>query len=158
MNTLRRPADEGASTADVATTTAFEFTARCVAEPRNAAPLRSAMRRWIGAHGIDRERAFAILVATGEAVANAMEHAYADQDSGHVTLRATRTHDRITVEIEDSGTWKPAVSRDERGRGFSLMRALGSRLDVERSPMRTRLILQFALGERLDDEQRDQAC
>jgi anti-sigma regulatory factor (Ser/Thr protein kinase) len=67
-----------------------------------------------------------VLIAAGEAVANAIEHGYRHAPEGTISLCATALVDHVQVIITDTGTWKPphpAINSD-RGRGIALMRAL----------------------------------
>ena len=67
-----------------------------------------------------------VLIATGEAVANAIEHGHRDSPGGTVSLRATALVDRVLVTVVDTGVWKtPRPDVDiTRGRGVTLMKAL----------------------------------
>ena len=68
-----------------------------------------------------------MLIATGEAVANAIEHGHRDRPEGTVSLRATALVDRLQVTVTDNGTWKTprkVVAGIGRGRGIVLMRGL----------------------------------
>lgn len=79
---------------------------------------------------MEENRLFDLLLAVGEAVNNAIEHAYADGAPGTFALRAVRLDGSLVIEIEDRGRWRRRirpVSSDglsERGRGIALMRAL----------------------------------
>jgi anti-sigma regulatory factor (Ser/Thr protein kinase) len=100
----------------------MEFTA----DPRQLGPSRTALRSWLTRAGVDPDQIQDVLIATGEALANAIEHGHRDQPDGTVSLRATAIVDRLQVTVADSGVWK--VPRDDpgfsRGRGISLMRVL----------------------------------
>lgn len=51
-----------------------------------------------------------VLVAAGEAVANAIEHGHRDGMPGTVSVRATALVDLVELIITDTGTWKPRRS------------------------------------------------
>jgi anti-sigma regulatory factor (Ser/Thr protein kinase) len=90
------------------------------------APTRAALRSWLSQTRVDPERAHDMLVAAGEAVANAIEHGHRDRPEGIITLRATALVDRLQLTVADTGSWKPPRPSGEanRGRGITLMRAL----------------------------------
>jgi anti-anti-sigma factor len=67
-----------------------------------------------------------VMVAVGEACANAAEHAYRGTDPGPMHVRAAVDVDGVlTVTVRDEGTWRPP-DRDpgDRGRGLLIMRQL----------------------------------
>ena len=87
---------------------------------------RAALRAWLGRAGIGPDQTTDVLIAAGEAVANAIEHGHRDLPDGRITLRATALVDRIHVVVADTGNWRPArtVADSARGRGLALMRGL----------------------------------
>ncbi|KUI27564.1 histidine kinase [Mycobacterium sp. IS-1742] len=87
---------------------------------------RTALRDWLTQAGVGPDQAMNVLIATGEAVANAIEHGHRDRPDGHVTLRATALVDRLQVSVLDTGSWKtPRTKVDtRRGRGVALMEGL----------------------------------
>jgi anti-sigma regulatory factor (Ser/Thr protein kinase) len=69
-----------------------------------------------------------VLLATSEAVSNAIEHAYLARMPGLVELegklRATRGGRWVELRIRDFGSWRPVPAYDEnRRRGIPLMHA-----------------------------------
>jgi anti-sigma regulatory factor (Ser/Thr protein kinase) len=67
-----------------------------------------------------------VLVAAGEAVANAIEHGHRQSPEGTISLGATALADQIQLTITDTGAWKAPqpASYPHRGRGIPLMRSL----------------------------------
>jgi anti-sigma regulatory factor (Ser/Thr protein kinase) len=96
------------------------------AEVSELAGTRTALRSWLKRADVDAEQVQDVLIATGEAVANAIEHGHRDHRGGIVSLRATALADRVHVTVVDTGVWKtPRPDIDiTRGRGVTLMRAL----------------------------------
>jgi anti-sigma regulatory factor (Ser/Thr protein kinase) len=101
---------------------AMEFTA----DVNHLGPSRSALRSWLGQAGVEPDQIYDVLIATGEAVANAIEHGHRDRPEGTVSVRATAAVDRLQVTVTDTGTWKASntVANVNRGRGIILMRGL----------------------------------
>ena len=122
-------------------TDSFEITASAV--PFAAPYIRRPLESWLFERGIDEDGRFAIIGAVGEAVANAIEHAYTGTP-GTVHLSVRIENSVVRVYIEDGGVWRPAEKRDERGRGIPLMRALMDRVEIrtDRSSTRVRMQLQ----------------
>jgi GAF domain-containing protein/anti-sigma regulatory factor (Ser/Thr protein kinase) len=90
------------------------------------APSRAALRNWLTRARVKPDQAHDMLVAAGEAVANAIEHGHRDSPEGIISLRATALVDRVQLTIADTGSWKPPqpAADANRGRGITLMRAL----------------------------------
>ena len=123
-------------------TFSFTFTALPQAVPL----VRRSLERFAEHLGLDADRRFSLLTASGEAVANAVEHAYLGPP-GIVRVHASLLDDTLLVTIEDDGKWKPAQRRDERGRGLPLMRALMDGVEIRTHQSRTEVRLTMALHE-----------
>ncbi|MGD1108921.1 MAG: SpoIIE family protein phosphatase, partial [Mycobacterium sp.] len=99
------------------------------------APGRATLRSWLTKAGVDPGQIQDVLIAAGEAVANAIEHGYRDGSEGTILLRATVVGDGLQVTVTDTGAWK--TPRDSagshRGRGISLMRHLMEDLNIQSS-------------------------
>ncbi len=87
-------------------------------------PLRQALTDWAHHAGLSAERIDAITLATTEAMANVVRHAY--DTIGILDLHATNTGRQVTVTVTDYGHWKsPRQPRDRfAGRGVLLIHAL----------------------------------
>ena len=96
------------------------------ADVSNLAPARTALRRWLTKARLDPDQKLNVLIAAGEAVANAIEHGHRHSPQGTVSLGATVLVDEVQLTITDSGTWKPPepAANPHRGRGITLMRGL----------------------------------
>ena len=102
------------------------------AEAERLAPVRSALRGWLQRCGIDVTTTQNVLVAAGEACANAVEHGHRHAAGGLIRLRAAATAHDLHLTITDTGRWKtPQPAADPfRGRGLTLMRALMTEVTV----------------------------
>ena len=120
----------------------FTFTALPMAVPL----VRRSLDRFAQRLGLDSDSRFSLLTATGEAMANAVEHAYAVAP-GLVRVQATKNDDQLLVTVEDDGKWKPATRRDDRGRGLPLMRALMDAVEIRTHQTRTVVRLIMDLNE-----------
>jgi PAS domain S-box-containing protein len=102
------------------------------ADVRHLAPSREALRGWLTEAGVEPEQIQDMLVATGEAVANAIEHGHRNRPEGTISLRATAVVDGLRVSVIDTGVWKipRQVPTEYRGRGISLMRCLVQDLSI----------------------------
>jgi PAS domain S-box-containing protein len=103
------------------------------ADTSHLAPVRSALRGWLTRAGVGSDQAMNVLIAAGEALANAIEHGHRHRPGGAVSLRAVALDDRLHLTVIDSGSWKPpdSVVNNLRGRGIKLMRALMHDVEIE---------------------------
>lgn len=102
---------------------------RVPAVPSRLAGLRHALAEWATRVGLAEEDTEALVLASYEAMANTVEHAYRDQTQGLLDLRAQvdDQQSRVIVTVTDYGQWKPPqLSGGLRGRGLSLIKGLTS--------------------------------
>jgi anti-sigma regulatory factor (Ser/Thr protein kinase) len=88
-----------------------------------------------------------ILIATGEAAVNAIEHGSGLDNTKTISLEAFAVPDGITVSVTDTGQWRGDSSASrrsrQRGRGLTLMHGMADRVDTVRSPQGTTVTLHF---------------
>ncbi|HEX5620015.1 MAG TPA: SpoIIE family protein phosphatase, partial [Solirubrobacteraceae bacterium] len=120
------------------------LSARWPAEKDALAGVRQLLRRWLAAHGATEDETFDITVASQEACANAVEHAYGP---GQRTfqIEATYAAGRVRLVIRDEGRWRPPRG-SHRGRGLPLMRALMEHVDVQHTDKGTTVVLEHSIG------------
>jgi len=96
------------------------------ARPDSLAVSRGHLRQWLVAAGLDSEAVADVLLAVGEATANATEHAVVGASAPvEIFLTAALKGDALQVSVSDNGRWKPAsVSTGHRGHGMHLINAL----------------------------------
>jgi anti-sigma regulatory factor (Ser/Thr protein kinase) len=111
---------------------------------------RHDLRDWLTARGIGGLPAADILLAAGEAMANAVEHSGTEQ----VELEFAAPYpDVVRIVVRDQGAWKDPVVNPHRGRGFGLMRSLMDECTVVRDPHGTvvRLVRRLTPEVVIDD-------
>jgi serine/threonine-protein kinase RsbW len=89
--------------------------------------LRHTLAEWAERAGLTPEDREALTLASYEAMANSVEHAYAGQLDGVLDLRAVRdpAEGRVVVTVTDFGQWRPPpADPGTRGRGLPLIRGL----------------------------------
>ena len=112
------------------------LTVTLAAHPAGLAISRGRLRRWLAAAGLDAGSTADILLAVGEATANATEHAVvgADHDVA-ITVTATITGSRLLLTVSDDGVWKPPpASSGHRGHGIPLINALVDSAELTTTP------------------------
>jgi anti-sigma regulatory factor (Ser/Thr protein kinase) len=110
------------------------------------APLaRAILERELRRLPYDEAKRFGVLVAAGEAVANAIEHAYSGQEPGLIRLSIERERRELVVTVEDFGRWRSFVKHEERGRGIDLMRAFSDGVQIKSCQDSTSVVLRVDL-------------
>jgi anti-anti-sigma factor len=107
------------------------------ADPARLRGVRRTVTAWARAAGLGEDALDDLQLALGEALANAVEHAYATRGGeGRCEYRLGRTADgSIDVCVRDEGVWRPApADRGYRGRGLELISALAAEVEVARTP------------------------
>jgi anti-sigma regulatory factor (Ser/Thr protein kinase) len=115
------------------------------AEPVALAEIRRRLHAWLSQSGAAEEDAYDIVLATCEAAANAVEHAYGPADA-KFRVRARLEAGEVTVEVHDRGAWRD--QRDPlRGRGLAVMRELMHDVSVNSDDEGTNVRLRRRLRE-----------
>jgi anti-anti-sigma factor len=103
------------------------------AVPASLPVLRRRLSTWLTGLGMGEQDRVGVMVAAGEACANAAEHAYRGAEPGPMRVAAAVDVDGLlTVTIRDEGRWRPP-DRDpgDRGRGLLIMRQLVDAVALE---------------------------
>jgi serine phosphatase RsbU (regulator of sigma subunit)/anti-sigma regulatory factor (Ser/Thr protein kinase) len=116
---------------------------RVAARPDVLAPLRRELRQWLEDEGASEVETQDVLVACGEALSNAVEHAYPGEHAGEVELHVTRDPDGLLVaSVRDFGHWRAPAAEGDRGRGIVLMEALMDAVEIVRGRAGTRVSMR----------------
>jgi len=117
---------------------------RYTAEPEFAAVARARLVEYLRDLELTEERQFAILYATGEALANAIEHGTTSPGECF-NFRIERRGGHLRVQIESTGCWQAFEPSEERGRGIPIMEALADQVDITTHTGGTIVHLSFRL-------------
>jgi len=128
------------------------LTVQVAADDRSClALLRARLRRWLSAAGVGSREATDIMIAAGEASANAFEHASAGRPADaapvQITLTARATQTTIQLTVADTGSWRPPPADREqpapgtRGHGVIFMHALMNDVTIDPSAHGTTVTL-----------------
>lgn len=98
---------------------------------------RAFLHRFCDEYGLSNVQRFSLITAVGEAIANAVEHAYRGDELGEVILRAEADNTTVSIEVEDHGRWRPFQRREERGRGIVLMHELMDHVRISSAQNKT---------------------
>jgi anti-sigma regulatory factor (Ser/Thr protein kinase)/putative methionine-R-sulfoxide reductase with GAF domain len=115
------------------------------ATPRQLAPVRQRLRLWLQAQGASEEECTAIVLAAGEACANAIEHAYGPARETFV-VRARRNGPAVELMVSDHGRWREPRSTG-RGRGLDIMQRTMEDVEVERGDLGTTVLMKRTLAD-----------
>ena len=112
-------------------------------DPSCLALLRARLRQWLPAAGISPGPATDIMIAAGEAAANAFEHATAGRPADaapvQIALTARAAHTAVQLTVADTGSWQsPPADREQpapgtRGHGVIFMHALMDDVTIDPS-------------------------
>jgi serine phosphatase RsbU (regulator of sigma subunit)/anti-sigma regulatory factor (Ser/Thr protein kinase) len=99
------------------------------ARPNVLGGLRNTIGRWLHADGgANEDELFDITLATSEAAANAIEHAYGAREASF-TVRCENDGQHVTVTVRDTGLWR-TIRPQGGGRGLAIMRSLLDSVEV----------------------------
>jgi len=126
-----RRAQDGPSTASVS----WQLPSEAAAIP----VLRRRLRGWLDSRGIDPDDAYDLLLAACEAATNAVEHAQ-DPAEPYVDVTVALVAGRVRISVRDYGQWRERVPSMDRGRGGTLMSAVGE-ITATPSPEGTTVVI-----------------
>ena len=126
---------------------ARSFAAVLPAVPGQIPIARDRLRRWLNSIAVAPDRELDILLATGEAVTNAIEHGSRGQRDSTVAVEAFLRHGTVAVTVSDTGSWigdsSASLRNRRRGRGLTLIGGLANHVDTLRTAAGTRVTLRF---------------
>ncbi len=141
-----RPADDIAMILARLTAVPEHLTGTWPADKEVLGDVRMVLRRWLRSRGASDDEAYDILVASQEACANAVEHAYGP-GMRSFELDARCEAGLVTVTVRDHGHWRPPRGTN-RGRGLPMMEALMERVEVTHTDEGTVVVLERTLGRK----------
>ena len=101
------------------------------AEPESLAYMRRVLERWLRVAGADDAETYEILVACGEACANAVTHAYPAGDTSSYVVEARQRDGVVEIEVRDFGHWRTRVGSE--GDGLRVISQLADELELDRT-------------------------
>jgi signal transduction histidine kinase/DNA-binding response OmpR family regulator len=111
------------------------------------ADARHRLRDWLAGIAVDPRREADILLATGEAVTNAIEHGSGSDPRKTVSIEAFVCGGTVTATVSDAGRWSGDSSASlrsrQRGRGLTLINGLPDHVKTTRTAQGTRITLRF---------------
>jgi serine/threonine-protein kinase RsbW len=116
--------------------------------PETSALIRERVRAWLDSLSWPADEREDVIAATSEAVENVIDHAYLPSEPGDVEVdgrveEASAGTRRVLLTVTDSGRWRRrAVLPDNRGRGFTIMRACMADVRVQPGERGTRVELR----------------
>jgi anti-sigma regulatory factor (Ser/Thr protein kinase) len=116
---------------------------RFAADPQVLSQMRRMLGRWLQEHGAQPDEIAAITLASGEACANAIEHAYAP-GVAYFELEALHADGLVTITVRDTGRWR-APRGTNRGRGLKMIAAAVDELDLHTTDAGTEVVMRRGL-------------
>ena len=121
--------------------------------------LRHVLNEYLSAFPLPPDRRDEIVLAVGEAAANAVEHAYRGQpEPGVIDLTLWTESDALCVQVRDHGRWRepPAAPRPAgQGLGLVLMRRLIDCVLIQHDHRGTNVLLRHPVHSPAPDRRPD---
>jgi serine/threonine-protein kinase RsbW len=111
--------------------------------------LRHALADWATRHGLPAQTVEDMVLATYEAMANAVMHAYHGHVRGTLDLyaHADRVRGTVTVSVADYGCWRPPPpNHNSRRRGLSLIHGLAEHAGIRRNRSGTTVTMTYRMA------------
>lgn len=121
------------------------FALRLPADPTRLSVLRKRLEDFLVGHKVSENDLFDLTVAVSEAAANAIEHPV-DPVEPVIEITVSVENREVVATVRDTGQWRESTGAGFRGRGLSLIRALGE-LSVEHTPNGTQVTLRRRLTD-----------
>ncbi|MGC5029587.1 SpoIIE family protein phosphatase [Micromonospora sp. DT229] len=121
------------------------FALRLPADPTRLSVLRKRLEDFLVGHKVSETDMFDLTVAVSEAAANAIEHPV-DPVEPVIEITVSVENREVVATVRDTGQWRESTGAGFRGRGLSLIRALGE-LSVEHTPNGTQVTLRRRLTD-----------
>ncbi|SCL33624.1 Histidine kinase-like ATPase domain-containing protein [Micromonospora pallida] len=142
---VERPRRDDVAVLALEATEQDRFIMRLPADPTRLSVLRKRVEDFLVAHDVGETDLFDLTVAVSEAAANAIEHPVAPAEPV-ISVEMTIEDRTVVVTVRDSGQWRESSGSEFRGRGLSLIRALGD-LAVSRTATGTEVTLRRRLTD-----------
>jgi len=110
-----------------------QLNVRCAADGDRPRLIRHAVDSFLQIYKIDRATRDDIIMAVGEALINAVEHAYGDEAHGSLELHAHLKDTDLEVEVKDDGRFLFRPSHEGRGFGLRIIKAIALRVEIDRT-------------------------
>lgn len=135
---------EGRVVGDDRSTAEDGFNLTLPARPASVPIARHAVREFASRMRCTDRRSFEIQVAIGEAVTNAVIHAY-PKAAGMIRVRLWRAGKALHAEVEDQGKWATSPPKG-LGLGLKVIRAFADDARIKSTASGTTIRLSFSLG------------
>ena len=123
-----------------------ELRLTCPAQPDVAKRMRHALAAFLDVLRVDSETSDDVLTAIGEALANAIEHAYEGEPApGLIGLTAALQDADLLIDVVDRGNFIERDLRVDRGFGLRIIRSIARTVDIKIEDG-TRIHMVFDVG------------
>jgi anti-sigma regulatory factor (Ser/Thr protein kinase) len=129
------------------------LTLRLPAEPQSLGPLRERLRAWLREGGAPPRLVNDVLLASGEAASNAVEHPV-DPSPPAIVVTARLDGGHAEIVVRDHGRWRDGSSGRFRGRGLQIMRALSPEVEIARGPSGSTVRIRLPIADRVGEPER----
>ncbi|HEX2774678.1 MAG TPA: SpoIIE family protein phosphatase, partial [Micromonosporaceae bacterium] len=141
---VRQPRRDDVAILALEATELNRFAMRLAAEPTRLSVLRKRLEDFLLAHQVSETDLFDLIVAVSEAAANAIEHPVNPRENV-IEVEVSIDDETVEATVRDTGRWRQANPRGNRGRGLALIGALAD-LTVDHSAEGNTVTLRRRLG------------
>lgn len=108
--------------------------------------VRRRLARWAAAAGMTPDCVDDVVLATHEALANVLDHAYPDGAGVALLDASCRASDELVVVVRDRGRWRPPpADPGTRGHGMTIINRLAERVAVSHGRTGTTVEMRWRL-------------
>jgi anti-sigma regulatory factor (Ser/Thr protein kinase) len=116
------------------------------ADSQQLVVIRRELTQWLAPLDLTEEETADVVLAVDEAAANAVRHAYGDDEAGAVELTLWTEPGTLSIEVVDHGSWRPPVAApEEGGRGIPLMSQMSESVLIHYDDRGSRVLLRHRI-------------
>lgn len=116
------------------------------ADPAQLSVIRHQLSDWLAPLRLTEEETADVVLAVDEAAANAVRHAYGDDESGVVELTLWTEPGTLSIEVVDHGSWRPPQEQPAvGGRGIPLMSTMAESVLIRYDERGSRVLLRHRI-------------
>jgi serine/threonine-protein kinase RsbW len=125
------------------------------ADPAQLSAIRRQLTGWLTPLQLTEEETADVVLAVDEAAANAVLHAYGENETGPVELTLWTEPGTLSIEIVDHGSWRPPHEDGPEGNGLGigLMSSMSESVLIHFDERGSRVLLRHRIPQQATGEE-----